>query len=152
MLLWDVLGASEMQRYALDSAFKEPPFVRASSLGHDALVKFFLDMGWSPNQTNGHVPLVAAAKFNRVAIVDLLIAAGAHAEEYNDGTSALQTAAKGGFLAVVDRLLAAGADARISNPHDRLRSTPLQAAAAGGFWSIVELLLIGGADPNDTRS
>ena len=101
-----------------------------SSLSHD---------GWAA--------LHLAAHFGHVAIVEVLLAAGAdvHARSGNRlANTALHAAAAGGYIEVIAILLRHGADV---NARQHGGFTALHAAAQDGEVAMVRLLLDHGADP-----
>lgn len=89
--------------------------------------------------------LVEAARFDRVAMLDWLLARGA--DVGRDGGAALVGACHAGALLAVGWLLQHGAPTAFRNEY---QWPPLHFAAYGGHVRIVEALLAAGADPRAT--
>lgn len=95
------------------------------------------------SQANGTGALIKAILTNRKACAELLLQAGANANEVTaNGDTPLICAIKAGNTAMAELLLAHGANAS-STHHDK---TPLGIAAEAGQTDCVELLLKAGAD------
>ena len=116
---------------------------RVSARGDVRAAQRLLALGASadaePRMTNWLDPkpssaLWHAARGGHAAVVDVLLAAGAHVD-LPDAESALAAACAGGHLAVVDRLLAAGADVNAEG------GEPLARAARSGHLAVVDRLL-----------
>ena len=96
-------------------------------------------------EEGGFTPLLFAARSGDLASAELLLAAGADANDTAPaGTSALVVAAHSGHRALAASLLAAGADPNAVGAG----YTPLHAAILRGDAPLVQALLAHGADPN----
>jgi len=94
----------------------------------------------------GTAALVWAVTRNDVAMVDLLLKAGANAKAANEfGATALYAAAEHPDVTLTQKLLAAGANPNMALPSGE---TPLTAAARRGYVEVVRALIKGGANPN----
>jgi ankyrin repeat protein len=89
-------------------------------------------------------PLVHAAARGDLAMVGLLVGAGANPDDGFDLT-ALEAAAAHGHADTISRLLQAGATPDAMNENAQ---TPLMRAAENGHLTAVHVLIHGGADPN----
>jgi ankyrin repeat protein len=106
-----------------------------------ARVKEALRLGASANAKDdrGVPPLIYAARFGHVGIVEALVRAGADVNANPEhGTTPLISAISGGSIETLKVLLAAGA--RVDQ-QDRLRRTPLQEASSWKRDEITRLLL-----------
>lgn len=124
--------------------------VEALLAGDRAAVERLLERGASPDarvsegEHRDKTVLMLAAQQGDVALVDLLLAAGADVDGANDrGGNALMFAATQGHAAVVERLLAAGptVNAQADNGW-----TALMLATAKDEQAIVQSLAAAGAD------
>lgn len=101
----------------------------------------------SPNEN--YTPLMVAANYGRLAIVNYLLDKGADINATSDGgETALILASRPNSSdsdLVVQKLLAAGAD---PNKVSGGGNTPLMEAAYGGDAELVKILLAAGADPH----
>ena len=92
-------------------------------------------------------PLLHAAARGHVAIIEILVEAGADPNATsNEGATALHRASYRGDREAVAMLLAAGADPNRANHAAGL--TPLHGAALGGHVECLRLLLEKGGDPD----
>ena len=87
-----------------------------------AVVQSLVRAGANVNQTvseefGADSPLIKAAQFGHVQVVDVLVAAGARLDyaRPKEGCNALHMACRNGFVDVVRSLLAAGSDPRLAN-------------------------------------
>jgi ankyrin repeat protein len=121
-------------------------------LGHDVLVKTFLDNNADVNAQDaihGNA-LQAASEEGHEQIVDMLLDRGAEINVTTKGgvySNALQAASYRGHRHIVEMLLNRGADVNI-NARSRYHTNALQAASERGHKQIVELLLDRGANVN----
>lgn len=132
----------------------------ASLRGHVEVVKLLLKAGADPNAagaiTHGdaHTALIAAVagrNKNRLKVIDILIAGGAHLNPpLPADSSALDAAVGNNDMGMVRALLRRGSDV---NWDDGFGNTPLTTAVFMGDRSVamVRLLLKAGADPNKPR-
>jgi len=115
--------------------------------GHNDIAEHLITQGADVNGANpdGQTPLMMAAAWDRLPIVDQLIAAGATvaAKTLRSGACPLHFAADRGREEVARRLLASGAD-----PNQRKDDgwSPLHTAAYFGRLTTAKVLLDGGAD------
>jgi ankyrin repeat protein len=98
----------------------------------------------SPRWEDG-TPLTVACVAGHLAIVQMLLAAGASADAQCGDGSALLMAAWGEHEPVVRQLLDAGADPKLASASGE---TPLMTAALKGSVAIARLLIDGGAEVN----
>ena len=114
------------------------------SPGEDAKEDARPPEGWAIVDAFGLEPLAHAASAGHLALIELLLDAGANigARDLASGITALHRAARGGHAAVVEALVARGAavDAEAVDGE-----TPLQLAASHGHADAVRALLTGGA-------
>ena len=140
-------------------ACKTPLQQACRNNGNEDIVRLLLGHGADANATTLHgrkAPLtIAYWSHNRnLAIVHLLIKAGADVNDGNGGIAPLHEAAYFGDDEAIELLIEAGADVNIlsSNrvylPSAAVGSTPLHFAAKGGHLSSLNILLAAGADPN----
>ena len=93
----------------------------ACEQGKLAVVQSLVQAGVNVNQTTSgefaFSPLIRAAQFGHVQVVDVLVAAGARLDyaRPKEGCNALHMACRNGFVDVVRSLLAAGSDPRLAN-------------------------------------
>ena len=109
----------------------------------EALLKGGAGVG-PEDKYSGYTPLHRAAGRGHVAMVEVLLKAGAEADpKSNDGDTPLHCAAREGHVAVAEALLKAGAevDQKVNNGY-----TPLHRAAGEGHVAMVEVLLKAGAE------
>ena len=100
----------------------ELSMIIASSTGNLAEVKRLLSKGMDPDHHDftGNTPLLYAARYARVPLVEFLLRQGADVNAYTHwGTTALIEAVRKGNLVVVQDLLDAGADVdQLDNRHE----------------------------------
>lgn len=114
-----------------------------------ALQKWLAAQGFPANEvdaviTNDTTPLMKASHMGDIAVVRMLIAAGASLNARNaDGNNALWLACVGKHLEVIEVLVDAGID--MNNRNDN-GATPLMYAASSGKADVIEILLAKGAD------
>jgi len=117
--------------------------LKACQKGFVEVVRCLLAAGADTNQTTttarADSPLIQAASFNHVRVVDELVAAGVEINyaRPKDGITALLIACEKGFVDVVRSLLAAGADPRLPTLSGW---TPLATAKFYNFETVVALL------------
>jgi formylglycine-generating enzyme required for sulfatase activity len=132
---WDAMGQDRQE------------FLRAVQLGDAAAVRERLVQGTDPDAAVEQItPLTIAAADGHVAIVDMLLDAGAKIEGATS-LSPLRLAADKGQSEVVRLLLRRGAKVDVA---DSDGWTALMWASRGGHLAIVEALLASGADINRT--
>jgi len=123
--------------------------------GDSALVAQLLRSGVNVNEGFGYKysskPLIEAAGRGRLAVVRILLAAGAHIDDSEEGSglTALGAAASAGHTPTVHLLLSAGA--RLTGGGDFDPVPPLHAAAAAGQVEAARILLDAGADPTEIQ-
>lgn len=121
------------------------PLAIYSAKGNEQICQLLLDYGANVNGCEGTVsPLTLAAKNNKQAVVQLLIARGAspncvHPEEY----SPLIFLCEDGNLELVELLIKAGAE--VNHQVLKNKKTALYAACEFDQYEIVQLLLSNGA-------
>jgi HEAT repeat protein len=124
---------------------------QASVQGRAEIVKALLDNGADPNRLSDGaedegLPLCAAAAWDHVEVIGLLLAAGADPRgQEGGGWSALLWAATNGHGDCAEVLLTAGADPDGVNDQS---DTPLTLAARRGALGVVRSLLDHEADPS----
>jgi ankyrin repeat protein len=127
-------------------------FINYARGGNLEVVRLFLLAGMSPEVTSkiGDIPLVEAARYDRGAVVKLLLAKGAdpNVTDLRQGATPLMWAAVRGYDGVVQLLLANGAKVNARNPKNGM--TALMSAALGGKAGAIKLLLAKGANVNAT--
>ncbi|KAF8207492.1 ankyrin repeat-containing domain protein [Mycena galopus ATCC 62051] len=144
-VLWSRRRAtdSHAEGWELNSALQA-----ASWMGHEGLVRLFLEHGADINAKGGldASALQAASRQGNEVVVKLLLEHGAKVNAQGGlYGGALQAASSEGHAAVVKLLLAYGAHI---NPGDTRNVGALQSAARRGHICIVKLLLEHGADVN----
>jgi ankyrin repeat protein len=130
------------------------PLAAAVYCGDAKAVRFFLDQGCKPKTIHnlfgsaGNSLLVVAAQNGNAEIVDMLLAAGADANQpdANFGGHALNYALLGQNTEVARRLIEAGADINLTSPVGKTPPLVLATYFENGDASIVKLLLERGAD------
>lgn len=135
-------GASDKKRY------KSIPVMRATLIGDIAELKRLIsEDGELTNfvyKKSGDTPLMLAARYKHVEILDHLIECGADFEHKNiDGKRALHEAASSGCLKNVESLVESGAAVDVLKRADW---TPLMFACCHGHIDIANYLLEHGAD------
>ena len=123
--------------------------ITAVERGDDAFVRRALERG-TPADTadafTGVTPLMWAAQFGRLEMMDLLLSRGASLRASCKGYGTpLSSAAFNGGPAAVRLLLDAGADPDVGTPSGH---TPLMTAATVGDIESLDLLIRAGADVN----
>ncbi len=138
--------------YSLDGGFEawiNRPQASADAPPEPALAEWLVAQGFPQGDShaviaNSVTPLMKAAHLGDVAILRMLIAAGAPLDVKNgDGANALWLACVGRHLDAIDMLIDAGID--IDNRNDN-GATALMYAASAGIAAVVERLLAKGAD------
>jgi hypothetical protein len=120
-LAWVLPACSEIGNSEKESSQKKPSvdIHTAVLYGNLAAVKEHIAYGTDLNQKEpmgGSTPLISAATFNKMAIAQALIDAGADLSiQNNDGTSALHAAAFFGRVEMVQMLIDAKADKSLKN-------------------------------------
>ncbi|KAG8199611.1 hypothetical protein JTE90_009447 [Oedothorax gibbosus] len=123
------------------------PLHKAALLGHKNNLKFLLDNGHSPNQTNYDcmTPLHEACLQNKVECAQILIEYGAKVNAHSaDGGTPLCSACAAGNISCVELLMQMGAEV---NPPLAL-STPLHEACFRGSMDCMSVLIRAGARLN----
>jgi ankyrin repeat protein len=148
LLLVPPLAQSSASRGPSDSA---ADLLRAVKLRDRSAVSRILDAGVSPEfRDESLTPLIAAARGGDVAIVDLLLAAGADPKfGGRGGISPLMAAAQSGHDGAVRSLLRAKAPVDGTDERER---TALFWAIPGHQALVIETLLAAGADMGATRT
>ncbi len=120
----------------------------AVEAGHQEVVKFLAKHGSSldrrdePSTLSGDTPLMYAARMNNVAMLDLLLTAGADASKLNKyGMTAISMAAELGNVDIVKRLLPHSPCARYASKLRIIGDSPLVSATRTGQVQVIELLL-----------
>lgn len=133
----------------------ENPLCFAAAFGSLTAVKAILGSGEDVNQPVNDVAITAlylAAYYDHIALVKLLIEAGADVDKKTtNGSTSLDVAAQNGHTSCVMALLRAGADVNLAFNDGR---TPIYYAARFGHETCVALLIRAGADVrkcNDDR-
>jgi ankyrin repeat protein len=124
----------------------EARLLRAARLGHEDIVRFFLDRGVDINSQDDYrnTALQMAAFFDKAKVVRLLLLRKADTERAdNSDSTPLSDAAYSNSKESLELLLEAGANTETQNDAGE---TPLVIAAASGHGEIVEILLRAGAD------
>lgn len=125
----------------------ENPMRFAATFGSLTAVKAILGSGEDVNQPvddKADTALHYAVYYDNIALVKLLIEAGADVQKHNlDGVTALSYAVGHGRTSCVMALLRAGADVNLA---DNDGDTPIHFAALGGHEGCVTLLIGAGAD------
>lgn len=145
-------GFSEV--YSLDGGYEawrtRPKEAGTSSPGQQSPLQQWLAAHGFPTDdvdakiANGATPLMMASHSGEIAIISMLIAAGASLNASNaDGNNALWLASVGNHLEVIDLLVDAGID--LNNRNDN-GATSLMYAASSGRAPVVGRLLAKGAD------
>jgi uncharacterized protein len=136
-------------RVALATPPALPPIIVAAVGGDEATIRELLNAGADCNATDvtGATALIHAAGEGHLAIVELLLARGAHTDavERRTGANALMAASSSGNAAIVHMLLGANMAANGVNADG---FTPLMHAASLGHEELVNLLLAHSADAN----
>ena len=119
--------------------------LQACATGDAASVRALLAAGVSANAMDGdrETPLMYAAHFNHIEVVQVLLDAGANMEAVSEDYRALHWAAMYGNLDIVRLFLERGAEMNATN---RWGQTALLRAASMGHTAIVRILLHYGAD------
>ena len=108
----------------------------------------------SPETENGATPLMLAARFNVVDVVEFLVERGASLEKHdNQGYFPIHHAAFGGQARNIARLIAYGADVNVLKEREQWWSvsdqlSPIFLAAEYGHSEAVDVMLKHGADSN----
>ena len=108
----------------------------------------------SPETENGATPLMLAARFNDVHVVEFLVERGASLEKHdNQGYFPIHHAAFGGQAGNIARLIGYGADVNVLKEREQWWSvsdqlSPIFLAAEYGHSEAVDVLLKHGADSN----
>lgn len=119
----------------------------AASEGHDEIVSLMLKNGAAKDVLDftGQTPLCRAVAEGRLAVVEILVAAGAdvNARSSSDAVeTVLHVAARGGHNKIVSSLLKKGAD---KDALDNQGDTPLRLAVENDHLTVVETLVAAGA-------
>jgi uncharacterized protein len=134
-------------------ALGSTPLIDAAWAGEAEICQFLIQHGANVNARHreaGSTALEYAVLTGRVAIVKLLLAAGAGVQTvYRDRKTVLHLAAERGNLQAAELLLAAHADAGAVDAND---NTPLDDAILHGQLQIVMLLIEHGADVKRVHS
>ncbi|MEG6586703.1 ankyrin repeat domain-containing protein, partial [Dendrosporobacter sp. 1207_IL3150] len=109
-----VVAAPERKLAERGIKYSPDEFVKYAGRGNTEIVNLFLNSGMSPNsyrKSDGFTPLMAAASFGRVEVIDLLIRQGAAVNAKDrDEQTALMKAVRYNHTDAVKLLLQAGAD------------------------------------------
>ncbi|PHK33334.1 ankyrin [Nostoc linckia z16] len=91
---------------AFEAAYKATPLATAISKGDVDAVKKFIEYGADVNErSNGITPLMLAARYNNVEIINLLVASGANLKAKDDkGYTALKYAEQSNAQQAVESL------------------------------------------------
>jgi uncharacterized protein len=147
ILRWSAAALLVVSVGAAQAATREVPLIEAVKRGDAAMARTLLKQGGvNTLEVDGTGALHWAAQNNDVAMVELLLHAGADAKLANRyGITPLYLACVNGNAEVVQRLLAAGADPNTFLPGGE---TALMTAARTGDADTLKALLARGADPN----
>jgi len=128
-----------------DLANLNSELLKASELGDVSKINALLSAGADKDakDANGYTPLLNATCCVKVAVVDLLLKAGANKEIGIKKSTPLHIAAMRNSGDILERLLSAGANTNARNDDGW---TPLHLAAHKGHASVVDQLLKAGAD------
>jgi ankyrin repeat protein len=123
-----------------------PHLLQAAASGDTASLRSLILQKADPNfcePDTRQTPLMAAARHGHVAVVEILLAAGARTDATDhEAMTPLKFAAREGRLDVMERLIAAGAKVDAKSPGG---ATALMFAAAKGQLAAVKLLVAQGA-------
>ncbi|KAK8109177.1 heterokaryon incompatibility protein-domain-containing protein [Apiospora sp. TS-2023a] len=143
----------------------ETPLLVSSGLANETVFQFLLDRGADPNALSNRcdccdgsahsqhallssTPLIQAARFGRLAIMQSLLGRGVDCNQTNQyGSTALLFASKHGRRKAVQLLLDRGADPNIKN---EFGETPLLRAPKPKQKSVIEMLIEHGARTTST--
>ena len=119
----------------------------AARWGYVELVIFLLNIGMNPNERarDFHTPLTSAVRYNKLAVVEVLLKAGADVNKPIGAATSLFIASHMGYVELVKLLIKAGAEI---NKQAAGGKTPLYIAVKKGHHQVVKLLLDAGADVN----
>jgi len=121
------------------------PLANACKYGHEAIVKYLVEMGTNINQGASLTPLLYACKQGHESILKYLVEQGAELNERKK-TSLLIAACKYGHLSIVQYLVES-LEVNINGQDFNWRGyTPLIAASENGHEAIVRYLVEHGAD------
>lgn len=130
-------------------AYPENPMVAAALMGETLIARYLLRYGESANHgvkkvLRGGIPIIEAARFCHVEMVNLLLDWGANPHEIDreDGWSVLMYAAALGNPQLTQRLISLGVDVNHSAPPHFLRALHL----ATGCLEVVSHLVLAGAE------
>jgi ankyrin repeat protein len=144
----ETIPSLQQEGFAFKSETAGLMLIRTVALGDEQLVRDLIDLG-APVTTvdaRADTALVSAARFGKLATVDLLIEHGADAKN----PRVLNYAAEFGAPAVVASILKGGADVNARDAHGE--TTIFKAAEAHGLpanrGGVIRLLISSAADPN----
>eukprot|EP00903_Cladosiphon_okamuranus_P018105 g16662.t1 len=137
-------GVDVNERHVVDGY---APLHFAAGFGFGGIVSALMlaDADKNARDNDGDTPLIVAVVTGRLAVVEILVAAGADLEMRNtaDGWTAVHYAVAYGREEILSKLLSIGAD---KNARDNEGNTPLLMAATKDRGVAVETLVAAGAD------
>ncbi|TEY61121.1 hypothetical protein BOTCAL_0174g00030 [Botryotinia calthae] len=120
---------------------------------NDDIVRFLIGKGANVNyqsSKNSVTPLWRASNRGKLAIVTMLLEAGAHVDLLSSKGTALSIAIKRGYKAIIDLLIEKGAEVNASGSNRS--GTALQEAVWRGDKATIDLLIEKGAEVNASGS